>query len=213
MDISKYIDYTLLSPTSTEHDIINLCINAVKNEYHAVCINSSHVSLAKKNLKDKSTKIATVVGFPLGATSTEAKIFEAKKAIENGAHEIEMVVNLGYLKSENYESVLQDIKAVKEIIKETPLKVIIEISELSKTEIVQCCEICLIAQAEYIKTSSGFSKKGATFSAIKIIKKTIKNKAKIIASGNIRDLKTAEKYIKAGVHRVSFEADNPLNEI
>ena len=202
MELNKYIDHTLLKPTATERDIIDLCNEAKKFKFHAVCINSSYIPLAKQLLKDSSVKICTVVGFPLGATSTESKVFEAKQAIEAGASEIDMVINIGFLKSKNYVEVFKDISDVKLAIGKTPLKVILEISELSKNDIVKACEICLDAKVEFVKTSTGFSKSGATLTAVKIMKKTIKGKAKIKASGGIRDLDTTQKYLEVGVSRI-----------
>lgn len=206
MNISKHIEYTLLKPTTTEREIIDLCYEAIQNDYYGVCINSSYVALASQLLENSPTKVCSVVGFPFGAMSTDAKVFEAKKAIEDGAEEIEMVINLGYLKSKNYVSVLKDISDVKMAIGNTTLKVILEISELNKNEIIKACEICLDANVDFIKTSSGFSKGGATLTATKIIKKTIKDGAKITASGDIDDLETSMKYLEVGVHRIGFNA-------
>ncbi len=202
MELNKYIDHTLLKPTATERDIIDLCNEAKKFKFFSVCINSCYIPLAKQLLKGSSVKICTVVGFPLGATATESKVFEAKQAIEAGASEIDMVINIGFLKSKNYVEVFKDISDVKLAIGKTPLKVILEISELSKNDIVKACEICLDAKVEFVKTSTGFSKSGATLTAVKIIKKTIKGKAKIKASGGIRDLDTAQKYLEVGVSRI-----------
>lgn len=202
MNITQYIDYTLLKPTATERDIINLCYEAKLNKFYSICVNSCYVALAKQLLDKTNVKITTVIGHPLGSVATASKVFEAEKAIEDGADEIDMVINLGYLKSRNYVSVLKDISDVKLAIGQIPLKVAIEIAELNKNEIVKACEICLDAKADFIKTSSGFSKSGATLTAVKIIKKTIKDKAKIKASGGIRDYETVLKYIEIGASRV-----------
>lgn len=202
MDISKYIDYTLLKPSTSEREIIELCNAAIENDFYSVCISSCYVALAKQLLQDSNIKVCSVVGFPLGSMSTEAKVFEAEKAVEDGADEIDMVINVGYLKSRNHVSVLKDITDVKLAIGRTPLKVILEISELNKNEIIKASEICLDAKADFIKTSTGFSSGGATLTAVKIIKKTIRNKAKIKASGGIRDFETAIKYIDAGADRI-----------
>ncbi len=202
MELNKYIDHTLLKATATERDIIDLCNEAKKYKFFSVCINSSFIPLAKQLLKGTSVKICTVVGFPLGATATETKVFEAKQAIKAGAHEIDMVLNIGFLKSKNYVEVFKDISDVKLAIGKTTLKVIIEISELSKNDIVKACEICLDAKADFVKTSTGFSKSGATLTAVKIMKKTVKNRAKIKASGGIGDAETALKYIDVGVDRI-----------
>ena len=134
--------------------------------------------------------------------SSNAKVFEAKNAIHEGATEIDMVMNIGFLKSRNYVAVLKDINAVKIAIGDIPLKVILEISELSKNEIVKACEICMDAKADYVKTSTGFSGSGATLTAVKIMKKTVKGHTKIKASGGIRNYATALKYIEAGVERI-----------
>lgn len=202
MNINKYIDHTLLNPAATERQIIDLCNEAKKYEFYSVCVNSCYVPLAKHLLSKTAVKVVSVVGFPLGATATEVKVFEAKNAINEGADEIDMVINIGFLRSKNYLAVFKDISDVKTAIGKTPLKVILEISELSKNEIVKACEICVDAKADFIKTSTGFSKSGATLTAVKIIKKTIRDQARIKASGGIRDLETVLKYIDAGADRI-----------
>lgn len=212
MKINKYIDHTILKADTTEREIINLCTEAKQYQFHTVCVNPCYVPLAHQLLEKSSVKVCTVVGFPLGATSTEAKAYEAKKAVEQGADEIDMVINIGFLRSKNYVSVLKDINDVKTAIGKTPLKVIIEISELSKNEIVKACEICLDAKADYVKTSTGFASGGATLTAVKIIKKTIKDRAKIKASGGIRDYETAVKYINAGADRIGTSSGVKIME-
>ncbi len=206
MELNKYIDHTLLSASATEADILQLCEEALKYNFYSVCVNSGYVPIAKQALGRSEVKICTVVGFPLGAMSTEAKIFEAKKAIEQGASEIDMVMNIGRLKSNNHVAVLKDISDIKKAIGLIPLKVILEISELSKNEIVKACEICMDAHADFVKTSTGFSKSGATLTAVKIMKKTVRNELKIKASGGIRDKETALKYIEVGVDRIGASA-------
>ena len=206
MKISKYIDHTLLKPTTSERDIIDLCNDAKKHHFYSVCVNSCYVPLAHQLLEKTDVKVCSVIGFPLGAMSTEGKVCEAKAAVSNGANEIDMVVNIGFLKSKNYVAVYKDISDVKQAIGRIPLKVIIEISELSKNEIIKACEICMDAKADFIKTSTGFSNSGATLTAVKIIKKTVRNNAKIKASGGIRDYETALKYIDIGVDRIGTSA-------
>jgi len=206
MKLNRYIDHTLLSASATEADILRLCEEALKYSFYSVCVNSSYVLLAKQALGISKVKICTVVGFPLGAMSTEAKIFEAKNAINQGATEIDMVMNIGRLKSKNHLAVLKDISKVKQAIGLTTLKVIIEISELSKNEIVKACEICVDAKADFVKTSTGFSKSGATLTAVKIMKKTVRNQLKVKASGGIRDVETAIKYIEVGADRIGASA-------
>jgi deoxyribose-phosphate aldolase len=202
MSISNYIDHTLLKPTASKTDIQVLCDEAKQYRFYSVCVNSYYVALAKHLLNRSSVKVCSVIGFPLGAMSTEAKVFEATKAVEDGADEIDMVINIGMLKSKNYVAVYKDICDVKLAIGRIPLKVILEISELSKNEILKACQICLDAKADFIKTSTGFSKGGATLTAVKMIKKTIKDRAKIKASGGIKDFETAMKYIDAGADRI-----------
>lgn len=202
MDVNSYIDHTLLKASVSERDIISLCEEAKHHKFHSVCINGNFVPLAKQLLEGSSVKICSTVGFPLGAMSTDVKVFEAEKAIEDGADEIDMVINIGLLKSKNYFKVLKDISDVKIAIGKIPLNVILEISELSKNEIVMASEICVDAKIDFIKTSTGFSKSGATFTAVKIIKKTVRDKVKIKASGGITDLNTAKKYIETGVDAI-----------
>ncbi|MCA0133107.1 deoxyribose-phosphate aldolase [Winogradskyella alexanderae] len=206
MELNRFIDHTLLSASATESDILNLCEEALKYKFYSVCVNSSYVTFARQALGSSDVKVCTVVGFPLGAMSTEAKVFEAKKAIEHGASEIDMVINIGRLKSNNHVEVLKDISAVKRAIGLIPLKVILEISELSKNEIVKACEICIDAKADFVKTSTGFSKSGATLTAVKIMRKTVKDQLRIKASGGIRDAETALRYIEAGVDRIGASA-------
>lgn len=202
MDISKYIDHSLLKSTATESDIIQLCEQAIQYNFNSVCVNSSNVHLAKQVLNRTDIKICAVVGFPLGVISSDSKMFDAKNAIESGADEIDMVINLGLLKSKNYLGVLKDISNVKRAIQDKTLKVIIEISELSKNEIIKASEICIDAKADFIVTSTGFSKSGSTLTAVKIIKKTVKNRIKIKASGGINNSDTAQKYVDVGVSRI-----------
>lgn len=202
MEINKFIDHTLLKPDATENDIIKLCKEAIQYKFYSVCVNGCYVKLAKELVKNSNVKVCSVIGFPLGATSTNAKVQEAIEAVQDGADEIDMVMNIGLLKSRNYVAVLKDVADVKLAIKKIPLKVILEISELSKNEIIKASEICMDAKADFVKTSTGFSKSGATLTAVRIIKKTIKDNAKIKASGGIRDAETAIKYIENGADRL-----------
>ena len=206
MKLNTYIDHTLLKPTATESEIIKLCKEANQYNFFSVCVNSCYVPIAAEALRYSDVKVCTVVGFPLGAMSTKSKVFEAQNAVEYGADEIDMVINIGLLKSRNYVAVFKDINDVKRAIGNKTLKVILEISELSKNEIVKACDICVDAGADFVKTSTGFSKSGATLTAVKIMKKTVKDNAKIKASGGIRDAETAYKYIEAGVDRIGASA-------
>lgn len=200
--INKFIDHTLLKPTATATDIKNLCKEAIDNDFFAVCVNSCYVELAKKELKNSGVKVCSVVGFPLGAMHTDAKAFEAKLAIDNGADEVDMVINLGLIKSQNWEMVQKDIEMVKNTIGDHVLKVILETSYLNEEEITKVCEIAVLAQADYLKTSTGFASSGATEEDVRLMKKAVNNQAKIKASGGIRDLSTALTFIKLGVTRI-----------
>ena len=200
--INKFIDHTLLKPTATATDIKNLCKEAIDNDFFAVCVNSCYVELAKKELKNSRVKVCSVVGFPLGAMHTDAKAFEAKLAIDNGADEVDMVINLGLIKSQNWEMVQKDIEMVKNAIGNKVLKVILETSYLNEEEITKVCEIAILAQADYLKTSTGFASSGATEEDVRLMKKAVNNQAKIKASGGIRDLSTALIFIKLGVTRI-----------
>ncbi len=205
--INRYIDHTLLKPTSTENDIKQLCKEAIDYNFYSVCVNSSFVKLAKDCLNStNSVAVCSVIGFPLGAMSTSAKAYEAKEAINNGATEIDMVINIGLLKSEQHDAVRDDIKAVKNAIGKNILKVILEISELTNDEIIKACELSLEANADFVKTSTGFSSSGATLEAAKLMLDTVNGNAKVKASGGIRNFETAKKYIELGVDRLGVSA-------
>ncbi|RED49252.1 deoxyribose-phosphate aldolase [Seonamhaeicola aphaedonensis] len=213
MNLFKIFELTQLHPRTSERDIIDLCQEAVALEAHSVCINSSYVALAKQLLEGSDVKLVSTVGFPFGTTDTLTKIHEAKTAIENGADEIDMVINLGLFKSKNYVSVLRDVTDVKLAIGSIPLKVIIEISELNKNEVLKACQICLDAKVDYIKTSTGFSKGGATLTVVKILKKSVKNRIKICAFDGIYDEETASKYLDIGVDRIGINSDFKASEV
>ncbi len=212
MKLNNYIDHTLLKPTATSEDIRILCDEAEKYNFYAVCVNGSRVSDCKRFLNSDKVKIAAVVGFPLGASSTVVKIFEARNAIEDGADEIDMVINVGWLKEGRTEDVLKEIKLLKEAIKQKVLKVIIETCFLTKDEIVQAAEICVKAAADYVKTSTGYGTGGATFEDVILIKKTVGNHAKIKASGGIKDKESALKYLSLGVTRLGTSSGISLME-
>ena len=202
MQLQTYFNHSLLNPIATKKDIIQLCNEAKQHNLYSVCVNSCNVFTAKNNVIKSDVRVCATIGFPFGTASPRAKVMEAKKAIEDGADEIDMVINLGMFKGMNYVGVYKDIRDVKLAIGKKPLKVIIEISELSKNEILRICQICIDAKADYIKTSTGFSKSGATFIAVKMIKKTLKGLAKIEASGDIKNIETALKHIDVGADRI-----------
>lgn len=199
---SKYIDHTLLKATATKSDIIQLCEEAKTYKFFSVCVNSCYVSLAKEHLQDSNIKICSVIGFPLGATSTEAKVAEATAALKNGADEIDMVINVGLLKSKDFDAVWKDIEAVKHIMPNNTLKVILETCYLEEIEIIKASELAIQSGADFIKTSTGFGNRGADINDIKLMKSVCKGCVKIKASGGIRDAKTALEYINLGVDRL-----------
>ncbi len=202
MELNKFIDHTLLKPTATTSDIINLCKEAIEHNFYSVCVNSCYVKLATKELKNSDIKICSVVGFPLGAMSAKAKVFEAKRAIKDGADEIDMVINIGLLKSKKYRSVEKEIRAIKKSIQKKVLKVILETCYLSEEEIVKASKLALKAKADFIKTSTGFGSRGASIEDIKLMKSVAGDKMKIKASGGIKDGKTAMEFIELGVGRL-----------
>ena len=165
MDLNKYIDHTLLKPTATKNDIIQLCNEAKKHDFFSVCVNSSYVKLAKKELKKTDVKICSVIGFPLGAMSAKAKVYEAKQALKDGADEIDMVINVGFLKSKAFKKVEKEIRSIKKIMPKNNLKVILETCYLSKEEILNASELALNAKADFIKTSTGKLQPAATIEA------------------------------------------------
>lgn len=202
MGLNKYIDHTLLKATSTTEEIIQLCREAKEHEFFSVCVNSSYVKLAKKELKKSKVKVCSVIGFPLGAMNTKAKAYEAKQALKDGADEIDMVINVGLLKSKEYKKVYKDIKAVKKVMPKNTLKVILETCYLDDDEILKVSELALKAKADFIKTSTGFGSGGATIEDVKLMTSVAKGIMKIKASGGVRDAKTAQEYIDLGVSRL-----------
>ena len=202
MELNHYIDHTLLKPTATPEDIIELCNEAKTHNFYSVCVNGCYVSLAKDHLKDSEVKIAAVIGFPLGASTPESKIREAKIAIEHGADEIDMVMNIGFLKGEWYEAVATEIAEIKKAIGSCVLKVILETCYLTDEEIKKACQLSKRANADFVKTSTGFGSGGATEKAVEIMLDEVGDVLKVKASGGIRDAETAKKYIKIGVSRL-----------
>ncbi|WP_431164533.1 deoxyribose-phosphate aldolase [Tenacibaculum halocynthiae] len=202
MQINKYIDHTLLKPTATEKEIIKLCNEAKEYNFSAVCVNGSYVQLAKQELENSTIKIAAVVGFPLGAMSTETKVFEAKNAITNGASEIDMVINIGKLIDGEYEYVENEISQIKKIIGKHTLKVIFENCYLTTEQIKNVTQLAVNAKADFIKTSTGFGTDGAKFEDVSLMKNIAKGKIEIKAAGGIRNIEIAKKYINLGVTRL-----------
>ncbi|WP_109077977.1 deoxyribose-phosphate aldolase [Aggregatibacter kilianii] len=203
--IARYIDHTALTAEKTEADILKLCDEALEHHFFSVCINSCHIPLAKQKLAGSDVKICTVVGFPLGANLTSVKAFEAKEAIAAGANEIDMVINVGWIKSGKWQAVKEDVQGVLAACNGTPLKVILETCLLSKEEIVHACEICKALNVAFVKTSTGFNKGGATVEDVALMKRTVGDIG-VKASGGIRDTQTALAMIDAGATRIGASA-------
>jgi deoxyribose-phosphate aldolase len=202
MKLNQFIDHTLLKPTATKQEIINLCNEAIDYNFFSVCVNSGYVALAKSCVKESNVKVCSVIGFPLGAMSADAKVEEAKSALNDGADEIDMVINIGLLKSKDFDGVWKDIEAVKNIMPNKILKVILETCYLEEIEIIKASELAIQSGADFIKTSTGFGIGGATIHDVKLMLSVAGNKAKIKASGGIKDKKTALEYINLGVERL-----------
>ncbi|MDU3830939.1 deoxyribose-phosphate aldolase [Gemella haemolysans] len=202
MGLNKYIDHTILKATASGTDVQKLCEEAIEHEFYSVCVNGCYVADAKHLLQGTDVKIVAVVGFPLGAMTTAAKVFEAKEAVENGASEIDMVINVAKLKDGEFEYVENEIRQIKEAIGDNVLKVIIETCYLTDEEKVKACELSLAAKADFVKTSTGFGTDGATYEDVKLMKSVVGDNAKVKASGGVRDKETAQKYIDLGAERL-----------
>ena len=210
MDLRPYIDHTLLKPTATPTAIRLLCEEAVAHGFFAVCVNGCYVAQARKWLGDSGVKLAAVIGFPLGAMETEAKVFETRRCVELGADEIDMVINLGWLKAGEFDSVREEIAAVKKELPGKNLKVIIETCYLSETEIRRAAQLVEAVGADFVKTSTGFGPGGARPEDVALIKSVIGDQMKIKASGGIRDRATAIAYIEMGVARLGTSSGTVL---
>ena len=202
MGLNKYIDHTILKATASSSDVQKLCEEAIEHEFYSVCVNGCYVADAKQLLQGTDVKVAAVVGFPLGARTTAAKVFEAKEAVENGASEIDMVINVAKLKDGEFEYVENEILQIKEAIGDNVLKVIIETCYLTDEEKVKACELSLVAKADFVKTSTGFGTGGATYEDVKLMKSVVGDNAKVKASGGVRDKETAQKYVELGAERL-----------
>lgn len=238
--MNKYFDSTLLKPEATPEQIEKLCFDALRYNFAAVCIPPCYVSMSKNILKDSDVKVCTVIGFPLGNNTTESKVFETKNAIKNGADEIDMVMNIGMFKSKNYEKVKSDIRSVINAAKSIGglddselrasntyhmefdenrnsknsssiiTKVILETCLLTEDEIMTACKIAVDAGADFVKTSTGFNKKGADTNTVALMKSVVKGKAKVKAAGGIRDLEKAEEMIAAGADRLGCSSASEI---
>ncbi len=201
-ELAKYIDHTLLKPDATKAQLEKLCREAVEHSFATVCVNSSNIPTVKKFLQGSSVKPIAVVGFPLGAATTAAKVFEAEEAIREGALEIDMVMNIGALKSKNYETVFYDIQKVVEACRTIPVKVILETSMLDTQEKMIACVLAKLARASFVKTSTGFGGGGATVEDIELMRNIVGGDMGVKASGGIRTFEDAVKMIEAGANRI-----------
>jgi deoxyribose-phosphate aldolase len=202
-NIAALIDHTLLKPEATRQQIESLCQEAKEYKFASVCVNPTWVSTAKELLQGSGVMVCTVIGFPLGATTSETKAFETKNAIEHGAEEVDMVINIGALKDHNDELVEKDIRAVVEAAKgKAHTKVIIETSLLTKEEKIRACELSVKAGADYVKTSTGFSTGGATAEDIALMRQTVGPDTGVKASGGVRSTEDVQKMIEAGATRI-----------
>ena len=206
MNVAKYIDHTLLKPDSTREQIDKILEEAKKYQFKSVCINPTHVSYASQQLLDTDVLVCTVIGFPLGATTTDVKVFETENAIKNGASEIDMVINIGALKDQRYDEVQKDIEGVIAAAKGKTVKVIIETVLLTDEEKVKAWELGEKAGATFVKTSTGFAGGGATPEDVKLMKDTVGNRLEVKASGGVRSLEDFEKMIEAGATRIGASA-------
>ena len=204
-NLNKHIEHTLLKQDAKLEDFIKLFNEAKEHQFLGVCINPAYVKLAKEHLKDSDVKVVTVIGFPLGANRSDVKAFETSKAVEDGADEIDMVINITAIKNKDYNFVVNDIKAVKAACQDKPLKVILETDLLEKDEIKKACELCIEAKADFVKTSTGFVKGGVGAKAedVKLMYETVSPYGlKVKASGGIRDKEAALKMLEAGAERL-----------
>lgn len=201
--LAKIIDHTLLKPEASEKDIIKLCKEAEKYHFGAVCINPWYVKLAHNTLEGTGVNVCTVVGFPLGLST--AKSYEAAQAVKDGAEEIDMVINIGALKSKKYLQAQKDISSVVKSSHEKTVKVILETCLLSKAEITKGCHLAMKAGAHYVKTSTGFSKEGATIENVKLMRMVVGSEMGIKAAGGIKTLETALAMIEVGAPKNNLE--------
>ena len=212
MKLNKYIDHTLLKADASQEQIETLIEEAKKYDFASVCVNPTWVSFAAQALKATDVKVCTVIGFPLGANTPELKAFETSDAIRNGANEVDMVINIGALKSRNFDLVERDIRAVVEAAKGTLVKVIIETCLLTDDEKVKACQIAQKAGADFVKTSTGFSTGGATVEDVALLRKTVGPDMGVKASGGARSYEDALAFIKAGATRIGASSGVAIME-
>ena len=203
MHYNSYIDHTLLKANATEKDIKILCKEAKDYEFFSVCVNPCFVKYAKKCLKGTNVKVCTVIGFPLGATTTKTKLFETKRAIAEGVDEVDVVLNIGKFKDKKYTYVGKELAKIVDLCnKKVLVKVIIETCYLTKEEILRACQLVYECGVDYVKTSTGYGSDGAKVEDVKMMREVCKDRLKIKASGGIKTLKQVEEFILAGAERI-----------
>lgn len=203
MNYAKYIDHTLLKPDATTKDIKKLCKEAIKYDFFSVCVNPCFIKTCRNQLKDSNVRVCTVIGFPLGSNDSKTKVYEAKKAIKDGADEIDVVINVSKLKDKKYSQVEKELSNIVKVCKSKVLvKVIIETCLLTNDEIKTACEIVSLSGADFVKTSTGFSKSGASIEAVELMNEVCKGKILIKASGGINDFEFMKTLIDLGASRI-----------
>lgn len=202
MKRSKYIDHTLLKPEATQDQIETLCQEAKQYDFASVCVNPYWVPFCKEELKDSDVKVCTVIGFPLGATSSASKAFETAHAIEQGADEVDMVMNIGELLAGHDQAVQKDIEAVVQAAQGKIVKVILETCLLNDAQIERACSLCVKAKADFVKTSTGFNSAGANTHVVEVMKQAVKGQAKVKAAGGVRNQADMDAMIVAGADRI-----------
>ncbi len=210
MNDAKYIDHTLLRPDAGREDIVRLCEEALRLNTASVCVNPCRIETAAAILQGSDVKVCAVIGFPLGAMSEAAKVFEAEDAVARGAQEIDMVLNIGCLKDGDDAYVIHEIRAVKEAIGDVLMKVILETCLLDEETIVRACRDCMEAGADYVKTSTGFSTGGASAEDVSLMRKTVGNRLGVKASGGIRTAEDFHRMIDAGASRIGTSSGDKI---
>jgi deoxyribose-phosphate aldolase len=207
MNLSKYFDHTILKPDASKEEVLKVCQEAREHEFYSVCVNPYYVKLVSENLTGSEVKTTSVIGFPLGASTNKIKAAETRQAIEDGADEIDMVINIAALKNKDNAVVLEDIKTVVGALgTDTRLKVIIETCLLTEEEKRRACALSMEAGANFVKTSTGFSKHGATVEDVRLMKSVVGDKLEVKASGGIRTIEDAMAMIEAGATRLGASA-------
>lgn len=210
--LASYIDHTLLSPVATEAEIVQLCQEALEHRFRAVCVNGCNLETARGVLQGSAVSLAAVVGFPLGAMATEAKLCEAEACLLGGAEELDMVLNLGWMKAGNLKAIATELRMVRDAAPDTTLKLILETCFLDEAQKTTACRLALEAGWDFVKTSTGFGKGGATLADVRLMKRLADNRMQVKASGGIRDLEAALAFIEAGADRLGTSSGLALME-